>query len=119
MPRRHAIDTATRVRLVQVYVVEVWGESKRLAVSLRRYNDFYSLRDELLAKLMAEDQPVDADKIRKLPFPQKLDMGVTKTYDRSFCCTLASHLGLPPWSVRERGEGDALIDQYVGDVLLR
>jgi hypothetical protein len=59
-----------------VYVVEVWGESKRLAVSLRRYNEFYGLREELLAKLTADGLHAEHQKIYNLPFPRKLDMGV-------------------------------------------
>jgi hypothetical protein len=37
-----------------VYVVEVWGESKRLAISHRRYNEFYKFRGDLLEDLGKE-----------------------------------------------------------------
>jgi len=52
-----------------VYVVEVWGESKRLAVTHRRYKEFDQLRKELLASLGEASE--DHDKIEALPFPKK------------------------------------------------
>jgi hypothetical protein len=52
-----------------VYVVEVWGESKRLAVTHRRYSEFDRLRKQLLASLGEASE--DHDKIEKLPFPKK------------------------------------------------
>eukprot|EP01043_Picozoa_sp_COSAG02_P025787 COSAG02_NODE_1462_length_12490_cov_71.373820_5_plen_259_part_00 len=52
-----------------VYVVEVWGESKRLAVTHRRYSEFDRLRKELLTSLGEASE--DHDKIERLPFPKK------------------------------------------------
>lgn len=52
-----------------VYVVEVWGESKRLAVTHRRYSEFDRLRKELLESLGEASE--DHDKVEKLPFPKK------------------------------------------------
>ena len=34
--------------------MEVWGESKRLAISHRRYNEFYKFRGDLLEDLGKE-----------------------------------------------------------------
>lgn len=59
-----------------VYVVEVWGESKRLAVTHRRYSEFDRLRKELLASLGEASE--DHDKIEKLPFPKKTILPTSK-----------------------------------------
>merc|ERR1711939_127973 len=59
-----------------VYVVEVWGESKRLAVTHRRYSEFDRLRKELLASL--GEASVDHNKIEKLPFPKKTILPTSK-----------------------------------------
>lgn len=59
-----------------VYVVEVWGESKRLAISHRRYNEFYKFRGDLLAELTSEGMGDEAGKMERLPFPQKTDIKV-------------------------------------------
>ena len=59
-----------------VYVVGVWGESKRLAISHRRYNEFYKFRGDLIAELSKEGQSAEAEKMERLPFPYKTDMKV-------------------------------------------
>lgn len=59
-----------------VYVVEVWGESKRLAVTHRRYSEFDLLRKELL-KVLGEASE-DHDKVSSLPFPKKTLLPTSK-----------------------------------------
>ena len=62
-----------------VYVVEVWGQSKRLSVVLRRYNEFYSFRNALMAELQRSAEAPEREKsgkIERLPFPKKVDVGV-------------------------------------------
>lgn len=59
-----------------VYVVEVWGESKRLAISHRRFNEFHKFRGDLIAALSKEGAASEAEKMEKLPFPWKTDMKV-------------------------------------------
>eukprot|EP01043_Picozoa_sp_COSAG02_P052823 COSAG02_NODE_5750_length_4068_cov_1.970522_2_plen_536_part_00 len=59
-----------------VYVVEVWGESKRLAISHRRFNEFYKFRGDLIAELSKEGASSEAEKMERLPFPYKTDMKV-------------------------------------------
>eukprot|EP01048_Picozoa_sp_COSAG05_P013243 COSAG05_NODE_1391_length_5001_cov_6495.224194_4_plen_375_part_00 len=59
-----------------VYVVEVWGESKRLAVTHRRYSEFHSLRKEMLENLGPHSE--DGAKIAALPFAKKTLGGIGK-----------------------------------------
>ena len=59
-----------------VYVVEVWGESKRLAVTHRRYSEFDRLRKELLEAMGEASE--DHDKISSLPFPKKTLLPTSK-----------------------------------------
>lgn len=59
-----------------VYVVEVWGEKKRLAISHRRYNEFYKFRTDLIAELTAEGMAAEAGKMERLPYPPKTDVKV-------------------------------------------
>jgi len=59
-----------------VYVVEVWGESKRLAVTHRRYSEFHSLRKEILENLGPHSE--DGAKIAALPFAKKTLGGIGK-----------------------------------------
>eukprot|EP01050_Picozoa_sp_SAG11_P015512 SAG11_NODE_2017_length_3918_cov_1.984027_1_plen_259_part_00 len=83
--RAHPRKSAERVRRAVASVahleagaaLQVWGESKRLAVSLRRYNDFYTLREELLAKLAVDGAPQPAARARVRP-------------QKSLCCSYSS-----------------------------
>jgi hypothetical protein len=59
-----------------VYVVEVWGESKRLAVTHRRFSEFHTLRKELIEKLGSNSE--DGVKIAALPFSKKTLGGLGK-----------------------------------------
>jgi hypothetical protein len=65
-----------------VYVVEVWGEGKRLSVSLRRFNEFYLFRQSLLEELQrskssdSTNDQANAIKLERLPFPKKTDISV-------------------------------------------
>ena len=85
--------------------MEVWGESKRLAISHRRYNEFYKFRGDLLEDLGKEGLHDEVrrpqalftarrfagltsgrgccggggwqvGKMERLPFPQKTDVKV-------------------------------------------
>ena len=77
-----------------VYVVEVWGDSKRLAVTHRRYSEFDRLRKELLASLGEASE--DHDKIERLPFPKKTILPTVSV----FCLFRRPGSFCPSWSDR-------------------
>lgn len=63
--------------------MEVWGGSKRLAVTHRRYSEFHDLRRGLLESLGSESE--DRAKVEALPWAKKTILGKnsSKVCDRS------------------------------------
>ncbi len=80
-----------------VYVVEVWGESKRLAISHRRYNEFHKFRGDLIAELSKEGASSEAEKMERLPFPWKTDMKVVLMGKNSEAVRTARIVELGAW----------------------